>query len=51
MASLEVNLIFRLLAKGAENKAGNVLITKYCGITYFERVCVCVCVCVCVYVE
>ena len=43
MASLNVNLILRLLAEGAENKAGNVLITKYCGITYYECVCVCVC--------
>jgi hypothetical protein len=51
MASLKVKLILRLLAEGAENKARNVLITKYCGITYYvrARARVCVCVCVCVY--
>jgi len=45
MASLKVKLIHWLLVEGAEDRAGNVLLTKYCGITY----CVCVCVCVCVY--
>jgi len=40
MAYLKVNLILRLLAEGAENEDGNILITKYCGITYY--VCVCV---------
>ena len=51
MASLKVTLILRLLAVGAEDEAGNGLITKYCGITYCVMcVCVCACECVCVYV-
>jgi hypothetical protein len=45
MASLKVNLLLRLLGEGAENKAGNILITKYFGITYYKCVCVCMCVC------
>ena len=45
MASLKVNLILWLLAEAAKNKARNVLITKYCGITYYEFVCVCVYAC------
>jgi len=41
MAYLKVNLILRLLAEGAENEDGNILIKKYCGITYY----------VCVYIR